>query len=260
MHDYFAQVLLPYWEIPGEVDYSAPTESIHLELRKQYQNINLVMKDGTLIHFEFQSTNNTPLDDLRRFRTYEASLCMKHKTDVHTYVLFSGGIEHPKTEFTSGINTYRIHPIIMKGKHAEDVFQEITDKIAQGISLTEKDLVPLTLCPLMGGNIPQKERFHKAFEIVRNADNVIPNIQIIEAVLYTMATKFLSKTDFNNLKEEIKMTELGIMIYNDGIEKATHDNAKNLFINGASYDLVRASIQNISDEDLKKIYDDVNQK
>jgi len=261
LHDYFADVLLPYWNIPGEVDHAMPTESVHLELRKQYQDINFLMKDGSLVHFEFQSTNNTALENLRRFRTYEAFLCMKHKTDVYTYVLFSGGIEHPMTEFTSGINTYRVHPIIMKGKLAEDVFQNIEDKLEMGISLTENDLVPLTLCPLMGGEIPIKKRFHKAFEIVRDASNSIPNLNIIEAVLYTMATKFLTAEELNNLKEGIKMTELGTIIYNDGIsqgiEREGLENAKNLFLNGVSFQLVRDSIKSLSDETLQRVYDEV---
>ncbi len=261
MHDYFAQVLLPYWNIPGEVDHVAPTENVYLELRKQYQDINLMMKDGTLIHFEFQSTNNTALENLRRFRTYEAFLCLKHKTDVHTYVLFSGGIDHPITEFTSGINTYRVHPIIMKSRRAEDVFINIAEKIKQGIPLMEEDLVPLTLCPLMGGDIPQKERFRNAYKIIRDAGDSIPNLNIIEAVLYTMATKFLNSEELEKLKEEIKMTELGTLIYNDGIadgmEQEATENAKNFLKNGVPFEIVRRSIRNISDETLQKIYDEI---
>ncbi|MBQ2901260.1 MAG: hypothetical protein IJE49_05375 [Agathobacter sp.] len=268
MHDYFAEVLLPYWNIPGIVDHVAPTESIYLELRKQYQDINIHMKDGTLIHFEFQSSDNRALDDLRRFRTYEAFLCMKHKTDVHTYVLFSGGIEHPMTEFTSGINTYRIHPIIMKGQLAEDIFENINSKLEQNIPLTEQDLVPLTICPLMGGDIPQKERFQKAFKIVRMAGESIQSLSVIEAVLYTMATKFLSQEELNSLKEEIKMTELGAIIYNDGISEGISqgisqnaiENARNLFINGVSFEIVCNSITGISKQDLKEIYEEITAK
>ena len=157
----------------------------------------------------------------------------------------------------------------MKGKLAEDVFQNINDKIEQGISLTEDDLVPLTLCSLMGGNLSQSERFHKAFNIVRNSSKSIPNLKIIEAVLYTMATKFLTEEELNNLKEGIKMTELGTIIYNDGvadgisqgifqgISQASMDNARNFFINGVSFEIVRNSIKDISDEELQKIYDEV---
>ena len=72
-----------------------------------------------------------------------------------------------------------------------------------------------------------------------------------------MASKFLNETERNALKEEIKMTELGLLIYNDGKLDAQKENAKNFFINGASFDLVRKSIAEISDETLHEIYNEV---
>ena len=109
------------------------------------------------------------------------------------------------------------------------------------------------------------ERFHKAFEIVRDANDSIQNLNIIEAVLYTMATKFLTPEELNNLKEGIKMTELGTIIYNDGlsdgiskgIEKNALENARNFFMNGVSFQIVRDSIDSLSDETLQKIYEEV---
>lgn len=65
------------------------------------------------------------------------------------------------------------------------------------------------------------------------------------------------------------MTELGTIIYNDGvaqgisqgisqgIEKEALENAKNLFMNGVSFQLVRDSIMSLSDETLQKIYDEI---
>lgn len=76
-----------------------------------------------------------------------------------------------------------------------------------------------------------------------------------------MANKFLDHTEFDQIKEELKMTELGLFLYNDGktdgISQEAFDNANNLFINGVSYDIVRNSIKNITDEKLKEIYDEV---
>lgn len=65
------------------------------------------------------------------------------------------------------------------------------------------------------------------------------------------------------------MTELGTIIYNDGvaqgisqgisqgIEREGLGNAKNLFLNGVSFQLVRDSINSLSDETLQRIYDEV---
>ena len=76
-----------------------------------------------------------------------------------------------------------------------------------------------------------------------------------------MAMKFLTAEELNNLKEGIKMTELGTIIYNDGIsqgiEREGLENAKNLFLNGVSFQLVRDSIKSLSDETLQRVYDEV---
>ena len=74
-----------------------------------------------------------------------------------------------------------------------------------------------------------------------------------------MATKFLTTEELQNLKEEIKMTELGTMIFNDGVLQNAIENAYNFFRNNAPFELVRNSInvEIISDIQLKEIYDEV---
>ena len=261
---FFADELLSYFHIEGEVDHVGPTEIVHLEVKKLYEDLNLIMKDGSWIHFEFQSTNDG-IQGLKRFRTYEALTSLQYNVDVRTYVLYSGTIHNPVTTFTSGFNTYCVQPIIMKGHRTEKVFENINYKLKHDVPLTKEDLVPLTLCPLMDGDMPQIERIRKALHIVHQSEGIVPDVEKIEAVIYAMASKFLTQTERNQIKEEIKMTELGALIYNDGItegiqqgiEQEALENAKNFFINGTSYEVVRKSIKNISDEVLKKIYDEV---
>lgn len=40
-------------------------------------------------------------------------------------------------------------------------------------------------------------------------------------------------------------------------EETSRETAKNLFINGADYELVRASINNLTEEELRAIYNDI---
>ena len=67
-------------------------------------------------------------------------------------------------------------------------------------------------------------------------------------VMLTCLTEFSEQLYKKGLLEEGR--ELGI-------EEASIDNARNLFKNGASFELVRASIEHITDEQLKRIYDEV---
>ena len=159
-----------------------------------------MMEDGTWKHFEFQSTNEGIMG-LKRFRVYEALTSYQYKVSVETYVLFSGSIKNPMTEFSEGCNTYRVNPIIMQHKDADELMARLEEKQKNGDVITKDDLVPLVLCPLMGGESSQKDRINKAYQITRKVTDVRKEeIDKIESMLYAMADKFLEAVELEKLK------------------------------------------------------------
>lgn len=233
---FFAEELLPRWGIHGKVASLAPTELIHLDIKKLYQDMNFIMEDGTWKHFEFQSTNEG-LDGLKRFRTYEALTSYQYKVEVTTYVLYSGKIKRPMTQFTEGINTYQVQPIVMQKENADTFLNELLQKKKKGEIITREELVRLTLCPLMSGEMEQKERIQKAYQITQDASTVNEEeLRKIEAVLYAMAEKFLESMDLEEIMEGVRMTRLGKMLVEagykegieEGVEKEKMENARNL--------------------------------
>lgn len=217
MIHFFADELLPLFGIKGKVASIAPTELVQLEIKKLFQDFNLVMEDGSWKHFEFQSTNEE-IEGLKRFRSYEALASYQYHVSVTTYVLFSGSIRHPVTEFTEGVNTYRVIPIIMREKSADELIGRLEKCVAEDVPLKREDLVMLPLCPLMGGTMPQKDRIRAAFAITREATTINPDeVRKIEAVIYAMADKFLESMDIEEIMEEIKMTRIGQKLVSAGI-------------------------------------------
>ena len=68
----------------------------------------------------------------------------------------------------------------------------------------------------MNGKTSQKERINRAYHITRKATEIKKeDTDKIEAMLYAMADKFLDAVDLEKLKEEIAMTRLGQMIWED---------------------------------------------
>lgn len=189
--NFFADELLPYLGIEGRVIAIAPTESVHLQVKKLFQDFNLVMEDGTWKHFEFQSTNEGILG-LKRFRVYEALASYQNKVSITTYVLYSGRIKKPVTEFTEGVNTYRIVPIIMQDKNADQLIRQLECKAERGEALTKED------------------------------------IEKIGTVIFAMASKFLEEMEREGLLEEFYKMDLGQMIMNKGREETKLENARNL--------------------------------
>lgn len=215
---FFRDEIMPALNIEGTVVSILPTEEVHLELRKGFEDFNYLMSDNSIKHFEFQSTNEG-IRGLKRFRIYESQMSYKYKKAVTTYVLFSGSIQNPMTEITEGVNTYRVVPIIMQDQNADKVIAELRRKQDAGETITKADLLPLVLSPLMSGQMSQKERVSAAYDITRKATEMDAEIiRKVEAVIYIMADKFLDSKEMEQLKEEIKMTRLGKMLYDDGAQ------------------------------------------
>ena len=216
---FFADEMLPYLGIKGKVKMIAPTEEIHMEIKRLYEDMNLIMEDGTWKHFEFQSTNGG-ITDLKRFRVYEALTSQENKVPVVTYVLFSGKIQNPQYQFTEGINTYRVISIIMQNKNADRIIHKLMKKQARGKPIDRQELVALALTPLMQGKIPMKDRIKNALQIVgREICLKAEETQKIQAVIYALAEKFLKNEEMDEIKGVMNMTRLGQMLVDDGISQ-----------------------------------------
>ena len=112
--------------------------------------------------------------------------------------------------------------IVIRQFLSDRLIETLKEKFSSEDILTKADLVPLTLIPLMDGQLSQKERFLQAFSLTENAKDIpSEDLQKIEAMLYTMADKFLENDDFEHVKECIRMTRLGQMLFNDGFNNGS---------------------------------------
>lgn len=217
---YFGEELLPYLGIKDKVKYVAPTESVHLEVRKMYQDYNYVLEDGSWLHLEFES-DSIKTEDLRRFREYEATTSRTYGGEVTTCVICSSSVKNPMTELKSGMNRYRIRVVRLKDKDADKVFERLSQKQKNNIPLTKNDVVQAVLTPLMSGQSSEKERVLSVCRILRCDEewSSRDEMEKLEAVMYALAVKFLSRKELEEVKEELKMTILGELLREDAIQE-----------------------------------------
>ena len=212
---YFGEELLVFFGIQQKVKRTAPTEVLHLEARQMYEDFNYEMEGGGWYHFEFES-DRVSVQDLRRFREYEAATSRTYHVPVTTFVVCSAKVKNPLSELKEGINTYRVRTVMLKEEDADRVFRQLQEKNADDIGRT--DLLPVILSPLMSGGMTQKERILKGAGYLKNTYKKIPGDELdkMEAVLYALAVKFLNEAELKEVKEAIVMTKLGQMLVEDG--------------------------------------------
>ena len=173
--DIFAEEGLKFFGIDKKVKDNGPTELVVLESKNMYMDYTFLMEDDSYIHFEFQTTDKG-IDDLMRFRTYEALLNHQTKKEVITYVVYSGDIKNPISEYNCGINTYKVNAISM-----------VNEEILKAIKLSKEITSPYK--------------------------------RDMESILYAFANKFLSGKDLERVKEELRVTEIGKSLIEEGKEE-----------------------------------------
>jgi len=215
---FMGKELLPLLGIEGVMKRIAPTEQVHLDLKGLVEDFNYEMEDGTWKHLEFESDRITK-EDLRRFHAYEAMISYQYKVDVTTCVVCSARVKKVKSVLRQGLSTYRVQVVRLKDYNADEIIGELEEKQKKK-RLEREELLKLLLTPLMDGNMPQPKRIERSMRLLKNEGNQMKQDELLrmEAVLYTLAMKFLTADELSKVKEEIKMTILGEMIRQDGIE------------------------------------------
>lgn len=221
---YFGEELLPYLGITDKLEYIAPTESVHLEVRKLYQDFNYVLEDGSWLHLEFES-DSIKTEDMRRFREYEATTSRIHRVEVTTCVICSSSVKDPLTEIRTGLNRYRIRVIRLKDKNADEIFEMIFRKQKNRVPLTKNEIVQVMLTPLMSGESSEKARVLNVCKILKCEEDrtSADEIEKLEAVMYALAVKFLNRKELEEVKEELKMTILGELLREDAIQEGRNE-------------------------------------
>ena len=214
---YFADELFPFLGIREKAAVAAPTEQVYLEAKDFYEDFNYVVRKGEWIHLEFESDNVTK-EDLKRFRCYEAVTGYTYHVSVTTYVICSSKVKKVLSQLKCGVNTYRVIPIRLKDKNADQLFQDAMQKKTQGIHLEKKDLVPLLLATLMSGKMTQKERIIQGCQLIQESESLDQEEETkMLTVLYALANKFLNDEDLKKVREVSFMTRFAQLFYNDGL-------------------------------------------
>lgn len=217
---FFGEDLLPYIGVKGRIDRIAPTEYVHLDMRRLEDDFNFIMKNGLWRHLEFES-DSIKVRDLRRFREYEAYISLVYNVPVVTTVLCTSDVKVLRKELINGWNTYRVEIVRLKDRNADTVFEKLESRIQSKKVLRRRHVFPVLLTPMMSGKMDMSERICRGIDILQREDLNIKkeDIKRMQSVLYALAVKFLKREQLKQVKERIGMSILGQMIWEDGVEE-----------------------------------------
>ena len=215
---FFGRELLPLLGVKEVIRGVAPTEQVRLEIRDFQEDFNFWMEKGYIYHLEFES-DEIVLEDMRRFRCYEAVLSYNYGAEVITCVVCTGRKGKVTDRIKEGINVYRVRLLWLRDGDADQVLREAEERQAAGV-LDRQSLVQLLLTPLMSGEMTRKERILRSLKMIRGEREAVDEAEKrqMESVLYALAMKFLTKEELEEVWEVFRMTVLGEILVEHGKE------------------------------------------
>lgn len=117
----------------------------------------------------------------------------------------------------------------MKNFNGDKKLQTIEYKVNNNIGLTQQDIMTLSFIPLMNSKKSKSEITLESIEIAKNIqDN--DNKSNCLMLLYALFDKFGDDVSKKRFKEVVSMTEVGRMIYEEGIEKGIEKGTAEILI------------------------------
>ena len=205
-----------FFNLDIELDRPAETEIKNIDIKTNAMDYLFYTVSGDYVHFEFQTTKKR--DDISRFLYYDASLHYKSKRKIRTIVIYSSEINDVNTHINCGSIKYSIEAFYMNQLNGDEKLKEIQFKIKNNIELTQNDIMALSFIPLMNNKINKSDIIIKSIEVAQEIpNNNMKNNTLM--LLYALFDKFGDEKSKNKFKEVIVMTEIGKMIYNDGLQE-----------------------------------------
>ena len=139
----------------------------------------------------------------------------------------------------------------MASRDGDKIYNDIVEKIKSGIEITKQDIISLTFTPIMAGKIGIADKIINAIHVIKDINNDYKND--IESILYAFANKFLSGRDLEKVKEELRMTELGKSLIEEGMEKGIKKKTLDVVKKAIKKGLDNETIKELTDLEIEKI-------
>lgn len=212
--EFFKDNAILFFGLDTKILTPAETEIKNIEIKTNYADYLFYTEDGNYLHFEFQSTDKPY--DLKRFLYYDASLYYKEGRQVKTIVIYSSDINSVSTDLDAGTIKYSVEAFFMNKIDGDSTLNILKNKIQTSSPLTGQDILALSLLPLMRGTETKSMRLIESIELSNNITDNEQKLQC-QSILYALLDKFGDDEAKKRFKEVISMTDIGRMIYEDGV-------------------------------------------
>lgn len=249
----------------GAVDELLPSDLPRVQTQDVEVDFLCRMKDGTLLHLEFQTTASE--SDIDRFMKYDSMIYDEWKKSIQTYAIYGRGISKAIDEKNYGSIHYKVHNIFLMYLDGDQIVVDLWKKVESGQELTEEDMGKLVLLPFMKSKKSRADITLDSAFIAGKINDQEKQSQVLAFIL-AMSANFLNENEMDQILGVMKMTRLYERLEAEliekgykkgmemGMEKAILETATHMLKEGASIEFVM-KVTKLSEEQVKSLLEDL---
>lgn len=200
-------------------------------------------EDGAIAIIDYESDYSR--DNFVKYLGYIARVIKRYavgkKLDelkkIKVIVIYTADVERaPEIYNLEGV-IIKVENAFLVNLNTEVIYKKLKDLVGQGQNLNEEELMQLMVLPLtVKGNRAKQDMIIKSVELAKTIVERTQKVQVLSGLL-TFTDKIIDGTYRKRIKEELEMTQIGKMIYDDGLKEGIEQGQKL----GAEYKLVELS-------------------
>lgn len=206
-----------------------------IEVGESSSDFIFLLEDNSYLHFEFQTTYNK--SDLTRFAYYDLRLFECDGRNITTVIIYPSGVKKADTELNIGSLLYNPNKIMMIDYNGNAIYEELENKIRDGNILDDVDMLKLIFLPLMKTDMSRDVLTVNSIKLAQTIPDSIKRNACIAAD-FAFGSKYLTESDWEKIKEVIKMTDLATMLIEDAIQDDRIEIAKSMLKDKANIDFI----------------------
>lgn len=167
---------------------------------------------------------------VRVIKRYADQNNLKKLTRIKMIVIYTADVEYAEAVYDLEGVTLVIEQAFLVHMDTDAAYQEIKESIEKKGILSDEELLKLMILPLtVKGSRKKQPVIIAAVNLAKGIKSRSQSIQALAGIL-TFSDKIIDKAYQKRIKEEMQVTQIGQMLIDEGIEKATEKLIRTMLI------------------------------
>ena len=199
-----------------------PTNLPQIQVNEMRIDNLFLLEDDSIAIIDYES--DVKWENHLKYLNYIVRILERYKKEempkqIRMIVIYTADVEKAPEEFSAGCLTLKIEQAFLRKIDSETVQEEIREKLALGLPLSDDELMKLIILPLTyKGKEKKKQAVKEAVELAKKIADKEEKAFVLSGIL-VFADKIIDTETAKYIKEVVRMTQVAELLLEEGREE-----------------------------------------